>query len=136
MASVAILSPNDDLRLLLRGLVRMGRHTIAGEGRGVEALATLPVAASGASFVVLADVDLESPNCSATIQAFATSNPNVRIVLLTPARSARISAAAQACGVTCVVHRPFAIHELMVAIAPLPDGPAPPPAPSGAGRQS
>ncbi len=120
---VAILSPHDEMRLLLRGLLRLHRFRVVREGNGPASLGEIP---EGDRAVVVLDADLDELSWSEAIRRFRESRPDVRLVLLTATRSPRVGSQAKSCGISAVVRRPFAVHELLEAVT----GGGPPTAPT------
>lgn len=127
---VAIVSPHDEIRLLLRGLLKLHHFRVIREGSSPAALTELLAVEHP---VVVLDADLDEVGWSEAIRAFRTSRPDLRLVLLTATRSPRVGGQAKASGIAAVVHRPFAVHDLIDAVvgsapapreADLPAGPA------------
>ena len=129
MKHVAIAGGSDETRLLLRGLVRLHHHKVLVEGAGPEVFAKIP--GEVADPVVLLDVDLEDPRWSDSVPKAVAKLPKARFVLITPSRSAQFEGRVRALGIAAVLHRPFAVHELVEIIEPTdsaaePPGSAPP----------
>ena len=116
MQHVAIAGGTDETRLLLRGLVRLHHHRVVAEGFGPETLEELPK--DSAATVVLIDADLDDARWAETVRRCAESRPGTRIVLLTASRSPQVEARARGLGVVALLHRPFAVHELVAVIEP------------------
>ena len=134
MTNVIIVGGNDETRLLLRGLLRLHRQRVLGEGTTPSYLARLP--GSPAPEVLLLDVDLEDAEWLGAVRAVVQAHPGMRAILLTPSRSGRVEELARQAGVANLVRRPFAVHELIEAVAPgaLSEAPAEPRDPSGPQR--
>lgn len=116
MKHVAIAGGTDETRLLLRGLVRLHHHRVVAEGFGPETLAEIPK--DGGDPVVLIDADLEDAKWSEPVRQFTKAFPSARVVLLTASRSPQVESQARSLGVATLLHRPFAVHELVEAIEP------------------
>lgn len=116
MKHVAIAGGTDETRLLLRGLVRLHHHRVVAEGFGPETLGEIPK--DGGDPVVLIDADLEDAKWSEPVRQFTKSFPTARVVLLTASRSPQVESQARSLGVATLLHRPFAVHELVEAIEP------------------
>jgi hypothetical protein len=116
MADVAIVGGSEETRLLLRGLVRLHHHRVISEGAGPESLAELPT--EPAALVVLIDADIEQPEWADPIQAALRGPSGRRAILISPARSPRIESRSKELGFSALLRRPFAVHELVEAIAP------------------
>lgn len=114
MASVVVVGGSTETRLLLRGLLRLHRHHVVGEGETLDAVANLPT--EGPDRVVVLDVDLDDPKWSTAISKLHRAYPGLRIVLLVPSRSPRLEERARGFGVTALVPRPFAVHEFIDAV--------------------
>ncbi|HTT25764.1 MAG TPA: response regulator [Thermoplasmata archaeon] len=125
-SDVAIFSAQDDVRLLLRGLLRLHRYRVVGEGNAPVALAQLP---KDSQAVVVVDADLDEVGWSEAVTALHRARPTQRVVLLSATRSPRIESQAKALGISAVVRRPFAVHQLVEAVNG-PDGHGPETAPS------
>jgi CheY-like chemotaxis protein len=119
-SDVAIYSPNDEIRLLLRGLLRLHRYRIVGEGNSPSSLQTIP---RDASPVVVLDADLDEVGWVESVQALHRERPELRVVLLTATRSPRVGSQAKATGIDAVVRRPFPVRELLEAVTG--NGPGP-----------
>ncbi len=116
MKHVAIAGGTDETRLLLRGLVRLHHHRVVAEGFGPEVLREIPT--DGGDPVLLVDADLEEPRWADALRAWTRAHPNAQVILLTPSRSPQIEAHARALGVTGLLRRPFAVHELVEVLDP------------------
>lgn len=115
-ADVAIYSTHDEIRLLLRGLLRLHRYRVVAEGLAPTALSEIP---SQLRPVVVLDADLDEMGWSEAVTHLLQDRPELRVVLLSATRSPRIESQAVALGIAAVVRRPFAVHQLVEAI----DGP-------------
>ena len=124
MTNVIIVGGSDETRLLLRGLLRLHRQRVLGEGTTASYLSNLPVPPEPS--VLLLDVDLEEAEWLTAIRAAVERCKGLRAILLTPSRSPRVEELARQAGITALVRRPFAVHELIEAVAPGTSGPAPP----------
>ncbi len=132
MAVVAIVGGSEETRLLLRGLLRLYRHRVVGEG---PTFAAIPPgnAPDSRPTAVVADLDLDDPEAQEALARARRDHPSLRIVVLTSHRTPRIESKAHELGADSVIRRPFAVRELMEAVE------APPPAtlaPPGVVRQS
>ncbi len=126
-SDVAIYSAQDDVRLLLRGLLRLHRYRVIGEGNSPLALGQLP---KDSQAVVVVDADLDEVGWSEAVTALHRARPAQRVVLLSATRSPRVESQAKALGISAVVRRPFAVHQLVEAVnGPEGVGPEPLPAP-------
>src|SRR5215472_6589719 len=124
MTNVIIVGGSDETRLLLRGLLRLHRQRVLGEGTTSTYLSTL--AEQPEPSVLLLDVDLEQSEWLSAVRQAVARCKNLRAVLLTPSRSPRVEELARQAGISALVRRPFAVHELIDAVAP---GGASPPSP-------
>lgn len=115
MANVVIVGGSEETRLLLRGLLRLYRHRVVGEGPSFR----LPPPESpidGRPSVALLDGELDDPELLRTLTSVRAVQPPLRIVLLTPRRTPQIEGLAREHGVDALLRRPFAVHELMEAL--------------------
>lgn len=129
MSNVLIVGGSEEAQLILRGLLRLHQHRVVGSG--IQGAACLEVLRATTDPVLLIDVDSKDPVWSVFVPEALRANPSTRVVLLTPSHSARLDSQARSLGVHSLVHRPFAIQELLTAVGPT-GAPAPPapPAPS------
>ena len=140
MANVVIVGGSEEAQLILRGLLRLHQHRVI--GAGLQGPATLEALRTMTDPVLLIDVDCKDPVWTDFVPEALRTNPATRIVLLTPTRSARLDGQARSLGVHALVHRPFAIQELLSAVGPssapappIPSTPSPDPAsPGGPGE--
>jgi DNA-binding NarL/FixJ family response regulator len=101
--------------MLLRGLLRLHRHQVLFEGDRIDLLGKIPQNASDS--VLILDVNIgEEPWARAISQALR-DHPRLRIVLLTPSRGGRLEEDAKRLGIQSLLRRPFAVHELVDAVA-------------------
>lgn len=125
--TAAIYSPHDDIRLLLRSLLRLHHYQVLREGTSASDLRSLALTPN---LTIVVDADLEEIGWSEAVQGLRQLQPDLRILLVTPSRSARTDAAAKTLGIGSVLRRPFAMRQLVEALRALegPDGgPAVPP---------
>ena len=123
-SDVAIVSPHDDIRLLLRGLLKLHRFHVIREGSGPTALAGLT---DGERPVVILDADLDEVGWAEAVRDLRSRRPDLPLLLLTSTRSPRVGPQAKASGIGAIVHRPFAVHDLIEAVTGLAGPPAPSP---------
>lgn len=116
MQHVAIAGGTDETRLLLRGLVRLHHHRVVAEGFGPETLTES--SNDGAPTVALVDADLDDPRWADAVRRCSAARPGIRIILLTASRSPQLEARAKELGVAALLHRPFAVHELVDVVEP------------------
>ena len=120
MTNVVILGGTEEARLVLRGLLRLHQHRVFGvSGSPDEALALLKEAPDP---VLLLDIELQTKPWEEIVPEALRVQPRARVVLLAQSRSPRLEAQAKAAGVMALVRRPFAIHELLGAVAPADGG--------------
>ncbi|HYK93921.1 MAG TPA: hypothetical protein VEY07_07775 [Thermoplasmata archaeon] len=117
MASVVIVGGTEETRLLLRGLLRLYRHRVVGEGPTFRSLGTVSPPDPHPTVAVI-DLDLEDPEAVQSIQRAKSESPGLRILLLSANRTAAIETRAREVGVDALIRRPFAVHELMESIEP------------------
>jgi DNA-binding NarL/FixJ family response regulator len=105
--------------------LRLHRYRIVGEGSTPAALQQLP---RDSSAVVVVDADLDEIGWAEAVTLFHRAHPSQRVVLLCATRSPRVESQAKALGISAVVRRPFAVHQLVEAVNG-PDGTGPDPGP-------
>ncbi|HZY91279.1 MAG TPA: response regulator [Thermoplasmata archaeon] len=115
MASVMIVGGTEETRLLLRGLLRLYRHRVVGEGPTFAALSSAPDPQTSPT-VALVDIDLDDADAVHSIAKARQSYPGIRVLLLTPTRTPAVEARAKQAGIDALIRRPFAVHELMEAL--------------------
>lgn len=116
VADIVIVGRNDDTRKLLKGLLRLHRHRVIGEGATCDQVAPI----LGGTPRPLLVLDTEGGNDDWTAAGRVVSGfPGLKTVVITPARSPRAEERATQAGVSRVVHRPFAVHDLVAAVADL-----------------
>jgi AmiR/NasT family two-component response regulator len=72
--------------------------------------------------VVVVDADLDEVGWAEAVTALHRARPAQRVVLLCATRSPRVESQAKALGISAVVRRPFAVHQLIEAVnGPNPD---------------
>ncbi|MGI0131537.1 MAG: hypothetical protein ACREDK_00335 [Thermoplasmata archaeon] len=116
MTNVIIVGGSEETRLLLRGLLRLHRQRVLGEGANEAYLERMPD--SPPPDVLVLDVNLEEPAWRDAVRIALRHHPGLRAVLLTPSRGARVEELAREAGIAALVRRPFAVHELIEAVAP------------------
>jgi CheY-like chemotaxis protein len=116
MANVVIVGGSREIRLLIKGLLRLHRHVVVAEGPTFEVLDALPT--DGDPPVVVVDVDLEDSGRLEAVRAARKARPTSRFVLLTPGGVPPMREAARSVGANAVVGRPFAVRDLLEAVAP------------------
>jgi DNA-binding NtrC family response regulator len=115
VTNVVVVSGSDETRMLLRGLLRLQRHRVVAEGAKVESLEKIPL--DGSDTVLVLDVDVGDADWAKGLREAMTRRPNLRVVLLTPTRGGRIEEQAIGLGIHTLLRRPFAVHELVEAVA-------------------
>ena len=122
MANVAIVGGSREVRLLIKGLLRLHHHQVVADGATFDTLGAIPAGSEPDVFVV--DLDLGDEARLETVRAARQAHPNVRFVVLTPAGVSNGREAARSVGANAIVARPFAVRDLIEAVAP--GGGAPP----------
>jgi CheY-like chemotaxis protein len=116
MANTAVVGGSREVRLLIKGLLRLHHHVVVAEGASFDVLDGLP--ADQQPTVVVVDFDLEEPGRIAAIKTARKARPKVRFVLLTPGGGTPMREAGRAVGADAVIGRPFAVRDLVEAVAP------------------
>jgi CheY-like chemotaxis protein len=126
MPTVAIVGGSREVRLLIKGLLRLHHHAVVAEGASFDVLNGL--AADAFPEVIVVDFDPTEPSRIEAVRVARKAHPACRFVLLTPGSGPGAREAARSAGANAIVGRPFAVRELIEAVSP---GAGSPP-PSGA----
>ncbi|HXQ93742.1 MAG TPA: response regulator [Thermoplasmata archaeon] len=124
MANAAVLGGSREVRLLIKGLLRLHHHVVVADGTTFDVLDGLPEAQKPT--VVILDFDLQEPGRIEALKAARKSMPKVRFILLTPGGGAAAREAGRAIGADAVIGRPFAVRDLIDAVEPPDRTPVPP----------
>jgi CheY-like chemotaxis protein len=125
MTNVAVVGGSREVRLLIKGLLRLHRHVVVAEGPNFDVLDTLSKDAEAP--VVIVDFDLAEPGRLDVVRTARKARPNSRFVLLSPGGGAPMREAGRAIGADAMISRPFAVRDLMEAVAPGSSASAAPP---------
>ncbi|MCI4327950.1 MAG: response regulator [Thermoplasmata archaeon] len=125
MANVAVVGASREVRLLIKGLLRLHHHVVVAEGSSFDVLDAIPPETEPP--VVIVDFDLEEPGRLEAIRVARKSRPLSRFVLLTPGGGPPMREAGRSVGANAVIGRPFAVRELIEAVAPGSSTPPPHP---------
>ncbi|HXQ93744.1 MAG TPA: response regulator [Thermoplasmata archaeon] len=124
MANTAVLGGSREVRLLIKGLLRLHHHVVVADGTAFDVLDGLSEAQRPT--VVILDFDLQEPGRIEALKAARKSMPKVRFILLTPGGGAPAREAGRAIGADAVIGRPFAVRDLIDAVEPPDRTPVPP----------
>jgi two-component system, OmpR family, alkaline phosphatase synthesis response regulator PhoP len=105
--------PDDDVRLLLRGILTLQRHPVALELSSSEALARWdapPVA------LLIVDAVSGAGRWQEELTAALRARPELRAIVLLPRDREALRAQAEALGARATLIRPFAVRDLVAAI--------------------
>ncbi len=109
-----IVGGNDETRLLLRGLLRLHHHRVLGEVRTADLLEPSDAVVEARVLILVADGNTEEwPHELATARE---RQPGVRTLLVVPESSTDLEARARSAGVRGILHRPFAIRDLISTV--------------------
>jgi AmiR/NasT family two-component response regulator len=116
-AEVVILGGSDETRLLLRGLLRLHHHRVDREVRTAETLEPRPPGTTPRVLILVADT--ESDDWSRELVTARDRQPGLLPLLVVPEASPRLVERARAVGVRGILTRPFAVRDLVGAVATL-----------------
>ncbi len=105
--------PDDDVRLLLRGILTLQRHPVVLEFSSAEALRhwePAPIA------LLVLDAVSGASRWREELAASLATRPELRAVVLLPRDSGPLRREAEALGARATVVRPFAVRDLVAAI--------------------
>lgn len=109
-----VVAPDDDLRLLLRGLLALYRHRVVGEGPSLAE--TLSGGSAGEAVVLVYAPNPRDGDAVLHLANALRSRPDLAtLVILTPEQEAARGAALEA-GARAVLARPFRLRELAQAL--------------------
>lgn len=111
---VAILTPDDDLRLLVRGVMTLHHRPVLLEGSGPEFLRLLE--STDGTLALVFDVGDGSGRWGEDLGRLLAARPDVRAIVLLPAGRADLAGAARAAGAKAVLLRPVGLAELTKAV--------------------
>lgn len=120
--------PNEDTRLLLRGLLRLHRCTVVHEVASLGELLALPP--QPAPTILVVDAETDDAEWDRDLPAAIAQHPELRALVVLPAGGGFSESRARAAGASNVVARPFAIRDFVRAVEatvqrPPPSAPAP-----------
>jgi DNA-binding NarL/FixJ family response regulator len=116
MANVAVVGGSREVRLLIKGLLRLHHHTVVAEGPSFDVLDGIPATADPP--VVVVDFDLEEPGRIEAVRIARKARPESRFVLLTLGGGPPLREAGRTIGANAMISRPFAVRDLVEAVAP------------------
>ncbi len=112
----AVLASNDEeMRLLLRGLLRVQRFRVVAESSG--AGQAVELVRSQRPRVLLVDSRLSEGNVGDLVARARGAESSVRIVLVLPSHP-RSAATREGKGADAILHRPFELREFFEAVEP------------------
>ena len=114
-APAAIYRPDDDVRLLLRGILLLYRHPVTREAKLPSELARLPPE----SRVLIYDVGSAAPGWSEVLAGVTRENPALPVLVLLPTGGEELAPEAERAGAQGTLVKPFATHALIDAIETL-----------------
>jgi CheY-like chemotaxis protein len=109
-----ICGPNEDTRLLLRGLLRLHRHPVVWEARTLGDLEQMPP--STETRILLLDVEAEDGAWNVDLARALQSRPGLRAVVILPVTASDAAPRALSAGARAALSRPFAIQDLVKAL--------------------
>ncbi|MCI4331577.1 MAG: hypothetical protein L3K19_07000 [Thermoplasmata archaeon] len=118
MTNVMVVGGSEETRMLLRGLLRLHRHRVLLESPSLTTLSKIPE--EGCNGVLILDCDIAEDAWAWAIESSLRANPGMRAILLTASRGGRIEEEAKRIGIQTLLRRPFAVHELVEAVAGAP----------------
>ena len=111
-APTAICASNEDVRLLLRGILRLDRYPVTKEAASPAALGRPPPE----SRVLIYDTGGDAAGGLESLEALARENPGLEVLALLPVGGEGLRPAAERAGARGTLVKPFSAHELTEAI--------------------
>lgn len=111
---VTLVGGSRESREVLRGLLRLHRFRVKGEGRGLKDAKKL--LEEGLAGVLLVDSDLADGSWEEVLEAAQAAKPRPRAVLLSPFYGPEFELKARRHGAQAILMRPFEIPELLEAL--------------------
>ncbi|HLN50599.1 MAG TPA: hypothetical protein VK455_00850 [Thermoplasmata archaeon] len=111
-APAAICGPDDDVRLLLRGILLLYRHPVTREAKSPSELGRLPPE----SRVLIYDAGAAASGWSEVLAGVTRENPALPVLVLLPSGGEGLATEAERAGAQGTLVKPFATHALIDAI--------------------
>jgi DNA-binding NtrC family response regulator len=111
-APAAIYGPDDDVRLLLRGILLLYRHPVTREAKLPSELGHLP----SESRVLIYDVGAAPTGWTDVLAGVIRENPALPVLVLLPSGGEELASEAERAGAQGTLVKPFATHALIAAI--------------------
>ncbi len=111
-APIAIGASNDEIRILLRGILRLHRYPVAGEAMSPADLARLPPETR----ILVYDVGGDVARWTDSVSALTRDNPGIQVLALLPLGSDVGHSDAERIGALAILVKPFKAHDLVRAL--------------------
>jgi len=114
MASILIADDSDAIRLVLRDIVEIGKHTVVGEAiDGADTIEKYPQLKPD---LLLLDLAMPKKDGLTVIQDVMKMDPNAKIILITAADNIKIIDKCLASGAKSYIAKPFEFQQVLKII--------------------
>jgi len=114
MASILIADDSVAVRLVLRDIVEIGKHTVAGEA--VDGADTVEKYPQLKPDMLLLDLAMPKKDGLTVIQEIIAMDPKAKIILITAADNIKVIDKCLASGAKSYIAKPFEFHQILKII--------------------
>jgi len=114
MASILIADDSDAVRLVLRDIVEIGKHTVAGEA--VDGADTVEKYSQLKPDMLLLDLAMPKKDGLSVIQEIIAMDPKAKIILITAAGDMKVIDKCLASGAKSYIAKPFEFNQILKII--------------------
>jgi DNA-binding NarL/FixJ family response regulator len=119
-AAAVVVAGQLEIRVLLRGLLRLHHFRVLGEAESEEK--GLDLVRLHHPKLLVVDSDITEGSIPSLLASARRSSPDLRLVLVRPENGPGVPVASEEAD--AVLRRPFRVHEFAVAVGAIPPGPA------------